>query len=443
MTEIITSRFQGLSDVDYIKSKIEVCPPALDGLESNSPQVASEVLRSALNKIFVSTPFVIGFLQEILGVAQLYCQSQFGSELDYIRGIYSPEQRAFNVESEIEPFCLTGLAGVGKSEAIQAYFRLVSGPVGMSTEHFLEEQKIVPYWYVSARGKTSGKQILLDFLNEQSSRTNLGTLLSLCQSRAHRFGVPVVILDETQFIAKGDGAAKSVDILLTLAAIGPPMIYASNFSLLHKLKRCNQEDAQRIFAKVRIMAPDELNSESWLKYMSECSRVANGRLDINEDVSRELYIQTFGIKRLVIRLLSFAYFEARLSGRSRVSVDDVVKASLSASYTINREDVKLLKTLAATGYMPGRFRPDLVCPVAAPSTYMANVVSAFREKRALQMETKVVEASLTVAERSTLKSSAPDGGKKKIKSPVRTITPKASDEELAANFMALMPKPKK
>jgi hypothetical protein len=78
---------------------------------------------------------------------------------------------------------------------------------------------------------------------------------------------------------------------------------------------------------------------------------------------------------------------------------------------------------------------------------MANVVSVFKEKRALQMEAKVVAASLTVAERSTLKSSDPDpdpdGGKRKLKAPVRTITPKASDEELAANFMALMPKPKK
>jgi hypothetical protein len=138
----------------------------------------------------------------------------------------------------------------------------------MSNQHFIGEQKIIPYWYASARGKTSGKQILLEFLNEHSSRTNVGTLLSLCQSRAHRFGVPIVILDETQFIAKGDGAAKPADILLTLAAIGPPMLYVSNFGLLHKLRQRNQEDTQRILSKVRIMAPDELNSESCLRYMS-------------------------------------------------------------------------------------------------------------------------------------------------------------------------------
>lgn len=444
MTGIITSRFQNLADENFIRSKIEVCPVAVEELESHSPQVAADILRFSLKKIFVPTPFVVGFLQEILGAARLYSQAQFKSELDYIRGIYTPENRVINSSLEVEPFCLTGLAGVGKSEAIQALFRLMPSPVGMSSGHFVGEQEIVPYWYVSARGKTSGKQMLLEFLNEQGSRSNnVGRLLSLCQSRAQRFGVPIVILDETQFITKGSGATKPADILLTLAAIGPPMLYVSNFSLLHKLKQRNQEDTQRILSKIRIMAPDELNSESWSKYMSECSRVADGRLILDMDISREIYIQTFGIKRLVVQLLSLSYLEARLSGRNHVLIDDIVKASLSSSYALNREDVKHLKSFAATGSMPGRLRPDLICPLDAPHSYMANVVSVFKEKRALQMEAKVVEASLTAAERDTLKSTEPDGGQQKKKVPVRMVAPQASDEELAANFMTLIPKPKK
>ncbi|MBX9713336.1 MAG: transposase, partial [Pseudomonadaceae bacterium] len=147
--------------------------------------------------------------------------------------------------------------------------------------------------------------------------------------------------------------------------------------------------------------------------------------------------------RLVVQLLSLSYLEARLSGRNHVLIGDIVKASLSSSYALNREDVKQLKSFAATGSMPGRLRPDLICPLDAPHSYMANVVSAFKEKRALQMEAKVVEASLTVAERDTLKSTDPGGVQQRKKVPVRMVAPQASDEELAANFMTLIPKPKK
>lgn len=191
------------------------------------------------------------------------------------------------------------------------------------------------------------------------------------------------------------------------------------------------------------MAPDELGSESWSRYMAECARVSNGRLIASDDISRELYIQTFGIKRLVVCLLGFSYLEARQSGRHNISVDDIIKASFSASYAISRADVNRLKEYAATGKMSGRARPDLICPLASTSSYLANAVSIFTEKRARHMEAKVLDASLTVDERSTLELSDPATSKKKPKAVVRTVTPKASDEELAANFIALLPKPKK
>lgn len=224
MIEIITSRFKDLSNADYIRSKVEVCPPAVEGLESILPQVASEILVKSLKKIFVPTPFVVNFLQDIVGSAELYCKTKFGSQLNYIEGIYNPEERLKVETWEVEPFCLTGLAGVGKSEIINALSRLMPAPVDMSIDHFIGEQKIVPYWYVSGRGDPSGKQVLLALLNEEGSRKIKGELLLNCQRRAQRFAVSLVILDETQFTAKGDGAAKSADMLLTLAMIGPPML---------------------------------------------------------------------------------------------------------------------------------------------------------------------------------------------------------------------------
>jgi hypothetical protein len=59
----------------------------------------------------------------------------------------------------------------------------------------------------------------------------------------------------------GLGASKVTDILLTMAAIGPPMIFVSNYSLVHKLLRRNNEDKQRLLSESRIMLSDEPESQ--------------------------------------------------------------------------------------------------------------------------------------------------------------------------------------
>ncbi|MBF0762878.1 transposase, partial [Dysgonomonas mossii] len=58
-------------------------------------------------------------------------------------------------------------------------------------------------------------------------------------------------MDETQHINTGEGASKVTDILLTMAAIGPPVIFVSNYSLVHRLFRRNSEDKQRLLSEPR------------------------------------------------------------------------------------------------------------------------------------------------------------------------------------------------
>lgn len=431
MIGLITSRFSGLSETEYIKNKIRVMPEAVENIDALSPSEAAKLLRNAWRKIFVPTPFVVSFLQEIVSEAEVYCKQQFSSEQAYLRGIYTPASRTIIATPEVEPYCLTGLAGIGKSEAIRALERLMPAPLTISSEHFSGNQEIAPYWYASARGKAGGRQMLQGFLNIEHSRTaDTAFLLSRCQSRSQREGVPFIILDETQFITTGDGAARVTDILLTLAAIGPPMVYVSNFSLLHKLKKRNQEDTQRLATNVRIMHPDEPGSEAWVEYIEEISRVCGGRITANEDTARQIYIATYGIKRLVVHLLQAAYMEARAAGRKHIMGEDIDRAYKSSAYAASREDVEYLRQVAVSGRPSGRSRPDLICPLDSTHSYMANVVTVFKEVRARQMEAKVLRSSLSQRELGILNESMPAPAPKKRAPQVRA--PKATDEELAA-----------
>lgn len=77
-----------------------------------------------------------------------------------------------------------------------------------------------------------------------------------------------------QHTNSGSGAAKITDILLTMAAIGVPMVFVCNYSLARKLLGRNSEDKQRLLADPRIMLPDEPGSANWLNDIAECLRAS-------------------------------------------------------------------------------------------------------------------------------------------------------------------------
>ncbi|KAA0950613.1 hypothetical protein HBO43_17470 [Pseudomonas veronii] len=84
----------------------------------------------------------------------------------------------------------------------------------------------------------------------------------------------LAILEEMQHTNSGSGAAKITDILLTMAAIGVPMVFVCNYSLAHKLLGRNSEDKQRLLADPRSMLPDEPGSANWLNDIAECLRAS-------------------------------------------------------------------------------------------------------------------------------------------------------------------------
>ncbi len=275
-----------------------------------------------------------------------------------------------------------------------------------------------------------------DFLSDQKINSrNAAQLLIDCRRRVNRDGVSLLILEETQHISTGSGASKVTDILLTMAGIGPPMLFVSNYSLVHKLRARNNEDKQRLLSSPRIMLPDDPESSDWKRYIKECIRVSNGHLqgDLGK-LAHEIYKATFGIKRLVVLLLKQALIEARASNRNCINTYDIEMAYRSPAYATNKEDVEELNILELQ-QRGSRRRLDLVCPFEIPVKLKKNVVEFARSARDSRVNNKAFDSALNAAERSALKEIEPVQPKGAAsRTPKSPRTPKASDDDLVGAF---------
>lgn len=221
MNVAIESRFDGCFEIEQIRKRVTVQPEPLGDLSQLNPMIAGEVVLDRLKQIYLPNQFSLTFIQEMVGRADLFSRSLFTSERDYQSKIYNPP------DVEVAPICLSGLAGVGKSQTIAALMRLLPSNAEFESTHFQDKVPLVSYWYASARDKARGRQLLADFLlnfDPTEQKTNASQLLNLCRCIVHRHGVSLLLLDETQHIVKGQGTAVVTDILLTLARIGLPMI---------------------------------------------------------------------------------------------------------------------------------------------------------------------------------------------------------------------------
>lgn len=435
MNKTIETRFDGYMDIESIRRRVILRPEPVKGLELLQPWIAAEQLAEKLREIYLPNEFSLNFIQEMIHLAYLHNLKIFSSPEGYAARIFNPP------EAEVYPICLTGLAGVGKSQTIAALRRALPPPTDLACDLYQGTVELTSVWYASARGKAGGKQLLLDFVygsGHDGRGSNLAKLLVECRRLTNRHGVSMVVLEETQHINTGMAASKVTDILLTMAAIGPPMIFVSNYSLVHKLLRRNSEDKQRLLSEPRIMLPEDPKSQDWADYVNECIRVSGCReKGVEEEFAAELYRSTFGIKRLAVQLLKLAYIECRTAGRNRIELEDLHKAYRSSGYTSNAQEVEELQ-LQIIDRGSSRSHLDLRCPFDLPVEFKSNVVSFTRTDRDQRVQARAFDSSTTEVERSVLKHITVPEEKTPAKSPRRSPVLKATDEDLTRSFHQYM-----
>lgn len=395
---------------------------------NDTPHADAEALQKGLERVFLSGTQVRKVLRQLLDLARSQAISHFSSKDAYLTGLYKRLPWGSTTSPAI---CFCGLAGVGKSQILEALTRILPLPTLLD---ILGHKNIplVSAWPMTLRDGMSLNALLKPHLKSSGSHEEndnesveygkvtkdikLPTLLGLARRTSWRDGVCLLWVDEFQFVSQGSQAnSKATALLLQLLGIGPRLVFVANFSLAHKLKRRNQEDTQRLVAQPWILDPEICSSAEWKALIAEYKQAAPDVFTFGVDEAESLIHQfTFGIKRLVVQLLVCAYKVARKQDKHTVGLDEIRQAYKSSLYTSNREDVEILWRQCIEKKM---IEEDLWCPfdqthddvtategeLGTNVTFAQSAIDSFETK----IEDQLLDSSLLPSEKAAVQKLEP------------------------------------
>ena len=239
---------------------------------------------------------------------------------------------------------LTGLAGTGKTQLMQAMKRFLGDRVGRVDLPGHRNLEIQPAWFMSLRdGNTLNSLLGPCVVPEKADcdgveipkRKDLkqSQLLQLARRVSRRDGVCIIFLDEFQFITRSqDANTLAMTLLLQLLSVGPRVVYVANFSLARRLMNRRQEDRHRVLANHLELQPDAVDGSDFLNYITELTRIVpeDFRFETSS-IAGLLHRYSYGIKRAVMELLvaAWAHAKAHRGTRADVTESDVKAADLA------------------------------------------------------------------------------------------------------------------
>lgn len=407
-------RFRSLDDVENLRDKVIVRGPVLNDLHNLPLEEASRQLSQAFRTVFYPTNQCLSILSRLIAISTSHCAIIYPDTKSFIRGIYAETPPLPEFSS---PLYLTGLAGIGKTEILRTFQRLLSQNDEVTVDASHPPFRIQPPWLVTVQSRSSARDVLTALAGQDGK---LYELVRRCRKLAYRDGIPFLVADELQFVTGSDTANTRVSqMLMSLGYIGVPFLFAANFSMLQRLMKRPGEEQQRLLAQPIVLTPDAPNSEDWRKTIEALIQVApaNFILDL-EKLAPDLHRYTFGRKRALSQLLTLA-FRIEFPNGGIVTSASLAKAYRTATYTVYREETECLLKQAITN-RPSRDRPDLWCPILDEGDGQVVQIKKFA---VLAQERAVADAemrsSLNLAEakvaanikRSTTEKSRDTGGR--------------------------------
>lgn len=353
-----SGRFAGPWTDDELRKRIAVTVEPLNGLSDLGPDEAASRLESHFKTIVVPTTQMVAIVRQMIERAKAYCDRAY-PDMVAIRALIYGSTPTCEVQTS-QATCLTGLAGVGKSVLFDAFGRLFGSPefVDMPGHARLELRAC---WRMTIRGGASFTQLVHPHFRIQSAIAP-NRMLGVAVSEAGAQGVALILPDEFQFITSGNANTMMANLLFRLAQIGPPVLYACNFSMLHALWRRPQQDRDRLLLNPIILHPEPIG-EDWTTTTEAFLRVSEQFSSLKNDADIKLmHDYTFGIKRSLRSLLVLAYLIMRKNRQTQVTSEHLTTAYCSPEYGAMREDVENLVMSSAS---PSLRRKDLKCPFAA------------------------------------------------------------------------------
>lgn len=392
-------RFHKLVDPEIIKVRSTVPAQPLIALGRSPVESACDLFKAELDRIFVPTTSAVKLLVVLMERAASYASAHYQDERNFLNRCYSRELDV----SESAPFCLTGLAGVGKSQIRKAFFRILPDDSHVKvTSH--GEFPLSAGRLVVVKSRKSVVEVLRSLarpgVNEKSLRGE-SAWLKECQQWLYQCGVCTVGLDELQFLTQSERANTLVaQFLMAMSYLGPPVFFTCNYSLGHRLMKRHQEERQRLLTRIHVLHPDDSDSENWRLVLQEFQTAAPDVFLFNfVEEARQLWNLTAGIKRCLAQLLVLAYRHVRRNSVYSVSISDLLAAYHSIEFCVQRQDVELLFT---HGIRDIKGRPDLSCPFQISSAEAEKYIHGLQTARREKVANAVVRSVMTKKERLSL-----------------------------------------
>lgn len=399
------ARFDGLTDHEAIKRRAISIPPPLCGLDELSVEEACFQVEEALRHVFYPTQQCLLVLTKWVERARAHSFRHYKSAKDFL-GFVHAEDPGF--PKMAFPMCLTGLAGAGKSQLILAYSRLMAGCLKVKLDKDYSPFVIRSAWYLIVGANVSQRHLFATMSGLSESRKDL---YQACRNKAYRDGVPIILADEFQFATQSqDANAMVTKMLLTLAYLGVPSVFAANYSLIGRLLKRPQEDQDRVLSNIVCIHPENIAGEDWEHVVKSQMSVVPGVFNSNKDIIHALGACTGGIPRYLAKLLVVAYRIGRTNKRM-VGVKEIESAYAHDDFAGFRRSVEAL-LLRDQGRGRDASRSSMICPVELNSERLINSNSVNKKIRDEQVADAKIRSALTAGEAGALEDI--DGKKDRV-----------------------------
>lgn len=335
------ARFDALLSTSFVRRACLVMPDVLQLHASVSASAAEISAGRTLAALYYPSQQDLSILRRLIEHALAYCEQAYESETLYRNRIHASIHLRNNSFSN--PICLTGLAGVGKSQLLKAFCRLFSTKRFQDAEGLIEAPMEGPI-SVTLQKNLRLKSYLNDYINRddpESGQCQLQDAIYRFPHLAYTNGAPYILIDETQFQVGGNSMITIKNTLLQFMEFGIPLLFVANFSLIKLLNRSPEQVRQRLLTRPIELKRDAATSDDWKGYLRCCDvslgdTIAPGTLSEHDLIHQ----YTGGIKRFAVDLLKISYRKAYDRKKpSPVTLDHIKEAYLSADYAIARHQV--------------------------------------------------------------------------------------------------------
>ncbi len=345
--------FSERGSAEWLRANTVVVPELPPSLEKMPTEVAGRLLAETLCNAFVPTEKTLEPLLRILGIAAAEAMTRYPDVRTFVRRV---NETHFHARPE-RMTCFTGLGGQGKTATSDALRRLVMTATPIAIPGHGTHQHMPIAFFKPAEKWGAG---------EISRQLGVPAHRSIEPGRwlfAH--GCCATVMDEMQFLTRGESVVRIATLINGVARQGPPVVFACNYSLVHKLMKRPQEERDRMLADPIVLVPDPPESDGWLALMQVWDRIISRFCDFSlRSRANDFWCLIAGNKRYGIYMLRFAFEAAHKEGR-KTRWEDIEACYAGTRYSEMRRTVEELASISI-----GRdsSRKDLVCPFDTPAS---------------------------------------------------------------------------